>query len=85
MITPILNINGSSADDLINPRIEAMEHLNNAICALLAATPNGRDYNTGEQCNEDRKKHYDRIQLIDDIRVSIYEEAISIQAQGDRS
>jgi len=81
MITPMLNINGSSADDLINPRLIAIRSLKDAIEALLQVTPNGRDYGMPEECVADRKKHYDRIELIHDIWNEIYSEAIAIKEQ----
>ena len=42
MIRPTLNINGSSAFDLIDPRRAAMDHLMDAIEALKQVTPHGR-------------------------------------------
>jgi hypothetical protein len=83
MITPTLNINGSSADDLINPRLKAWSNLRDAIEALLQATPNGRDYGDYEQCKDDRKKHYDRIEAIDKICNEIYSEAVAIKRQKE--
>jgi hypothetical protein len=83
MITPTLNINGSSADDFIAPRLQAWSNLRDAIEALLKATPNGRDYGDYEQCKTDRKKHYDRIEAIDNICHEIYSEAIAIKNQGN--
>ena len=82
MITPQLNINGSSADDLINPRLQAMDHLMDAIEALSQTVPNGRDYlgNT-TACLADREEHYDRIKAIKAIREAIYAEAIAIKEQ----
>lgn len=82
MITPKLNINGSSADDLINPRLKAMDHLMDAIEALKQITPNGRDYpgNT-TACLADREAHYDRITAIKALREEIYAEAIAIKEQ----
>jgi hypothetical protein len=83
MITPTLNINGSSADDLINPRLKAWSNLRDAIEALLQATPNGRDYGDYEQCKADRKQHYDRIEAIDKICHEIYNEAVVIKRQKE--
>jgi hypothetical protein len=84
MITPTLNINGSSAHDLIDPRLEAIVRLKQAIEVLLKATPNGRDYPNTEKCNIDRTLHYDRIQTIHDIWNEIYQEAIAIKEQEQR-
>lgn len=81
MITPTLNMNGSSADDLIQPRLKAIKLMKDAIEALLQVTPNGRDYASHEKCVADRKKHYDRIEVIHDIWNEIYSEAIDIKEQ----
>ena len=82
MITPQININGSSADDLINPRLQAMDHLMDAIEALSQAVPNGRDYPGNTiACLADREEHYDRIKAIKAIREAIYAEAIAIKSQ----
>jgi len=82
MITPLLNINGSSADVLINPRLAAMDHLMDAIEALSQAVPNGRDYpGNSTACLADREEHYDRIKAIKALREAIYAEAIAIKEQ----
>ena len=82
MITPQLNINGSSADDLIKPRRDAMDHLMDAIEALSQAVPNGRDYpGNSTACLADREAHYDRIRAIKAMREEIYAEALAIMAQ----
>ena len=39
MITPQLNINGSSAADLIEPRLKALDHLIDAMEALRQVMP----------------------------------------------
>ncbi len=82
LISPIVNINGSSVADLVDPRLQAMDHLMDAIEALKQAAPNGRDY-PGEydRCAEDRAAHYIRIGAIKAIRETIYAEAIHIKAQ----
>ena len=83
MISPIININGTSADDLIQPRREAMDHLMNAIEALRQTTPNGRDYpGDYDRCTDDREAHFIRIEAIKAIREAIYAEAIAIKGQA---
>ena len=82
MITPQININGSSAKDLIEPRLAAMDCLMDAIEALSQAVPNGRDYpGNAVACTADREEHYDRIKAIKAIREAIYAEALAIKAQ----
>jgi len=82
MIHPTLNINGTSADDLIQPRIDACDALRAAMVALKQATPNGRDYpGDNDQCVADRQAHYDRLAAITAIAAEIMAEAISIKEQ----
>ena len=83
MITPTININGSSKDDLINARLAALDHINDVIEALKQVTPNGRDYpGDTERCMADRQIHYDRISALRVLYNHLYEEAIAIKGQG---
>lgn len=82
MITPTVNINGTSRDDLINSRLEAMDHLMDAIEALKCVTPNGRDYpGDPARCAADRTEHYQRIGALTAMRDAIYAEAIRIKGE----
>jgi hypothetical protein len=84
MIRPTLNINGSSAFDLIDPRREAMDHLMDAIEALKQVTPNGRDYPSDlEQVAlvADRNIHFDRLAALHTLREELLDEALHIQQQ----
>jgi hypothetical protein len=82
MITPKLNINGSSADDLIEPRLKAVDHLMDAIEALSDAAPHGRDYpNSHTAFLADREAHYTRLATIRRLREDIFAEAIAIKQQ----
>ena len=82
MITPTLNINGSSADDLIQPRIAAIAALQAAIKALQQVTPNGRDYpGDNDQCVADRRAHYNRLAALQAIATEIVAEAVLIKEQ----
>lgn len=82
MIRPVLNINGSSAFDLIDKRRDAMDALMDAIEALKQVTPNGRDY-PGEydRCGEDRNTHFDRLAALHTLREELLDEALHIQKQ----
>jgi len=83
MISPIININGTSADDLIAPRREAMDHLADAIEALTQVTPHGRDYpGDSERCVADRNIHYARIQALREMWHALVEEALAIKGQA---
>jgi hypothetical protein len=82
-MTPTININGSSIDDLIDPRLTAMDHLSDAIKALKQVTPNGRDY-PGDimECIDDRAIHFRRLALLRDMREEIMSEVLYIKEQG---
>jgi hypothetical protein len=84
IIRPIINNNGTSIDDLIQPRLDAREALREAIDALLRVTPNGRDYpGTGgvDKCVADRDLHYARIKALAAIGDDLMAEAVSIKTQ----
>ena len=82
MITPKLNINGSSAHDLIEPRQRAWKLLDDAVDALQDATPNGRDYpNNQVACIADREEHYDRIKMLRKLADTLLHEALAIKGQ----
>lgn len=84
MIRPILNINGTSADELIQTRRDAIEALDAVMKALQEMTPNGRDY-PGQQdrCRADRELHYARFAQLDAMRNEIMDEALEIVRQRD--
>lgn len=82
MIRPILNNNGSSAFDLIDPRRTAMALIDEVIEALKQTTPNGRDY----MCRRDllaadRNTHFDRLAALRVLREELLDEALHIQQQ----
>ncbi len=82
MINPTININGTSADDLIEPRKAAYDALKTAIRALQQVTPNGRDYpGDNDQCVQDREWHYARLKALDIIAAEIVAEAVAIKNQ----
>jgi hypothetical protein len=81
-IKPKLNLNGSSANDLIEPRLIAMNHLMDAIEALRHVTPNGRDYPADrERCAHDRDLHFIRIEKIKALRSELINETLAIRDQ----
>lgn len=82
MITPTLNLNGSSASDLIDPRIAAYDALQDAIKALQRVTPHGRDYpGDSNRCFADREAHYDRLNTLHVMATEIVAEAVAIREQ----
>jgi hypothetical protein len=84
MITPKLNINGSSLHDLTNPRQRAHGILAEAIEVLQQATPNGRDYpDDPARCLTDRELHYARITSLRHLQAELLNEALDIRYQED--
>ena len=82
MIRPILNINGSSAFDLIDQRRNAMDALLDAIDALKQVAPNSRDYpGHYDRCIADRETHFDRLSALHAMREELLDEALHIQQQ----
>jgi len=82
MITPTLNLNGSSADDLIVPRLEAVNLIADAMGMLRKVTPHGRDYPANPQkCVEDREEHLLILQALQDIKDTIHADALAIHRQ----
>jgi hypothetical protein len=83
MIRPTLNISGSSAADLIDPRREAMALIDEVIDALKQVTPNGRDYICDrDRLTADRNTHFDRLAVLYTLRNELLEEALHVQQQG---
>jgi hypothetical protein len=84
MISPTININGSSAEDLIQPRRAAYDALQAASEALQQVTPNGRDYPGDiDKCMADRDAHFNRLRALKAIMADIMAEAINIKNQKE--
>ena len=88
MTTPIIcrpkvNINGSSARELVNQRLEVLRLLDSTAVALAKIAPHGRDYQTNDpqDYSNDRVTHSLRAKAIGDLYKAIEAEALAIQAQ----
>ena len=82
LITPQLNINGTSARDLIEPRLKADRLIAELVETLKQATPNGRDYpGNNTACVADRELHYDRIKALRALQDALFQEALLIKQQ----
>lgn len=78
-ISPTLNINGTSAADLIDPRLAAFDALRDVIVILSVVAPHGRDYpGEADRCAADRSAHFDRILTLNALKEQIYAEAVAI-------
>jgi hypothetical protein len=84
-IAPTLNINGTSAADLIDPRRAAFDALRDVIVILSVVAPHGRDYpGEADRCAADRSAHFDRLLTLNTLREQIYAEAVAINRnKGD--
>lgn len=82
MITPKLNINGSSAADLIEPRQRAWKLIDDAVEQLQQITPHGRDYPGRDvTCTADREEHYARIIRLRQLQDVLLHEALVLKVQ----
>ena len=85
LITPTLNINGSSLDDLIAPRRKACELIDALAVALSAAVPHGRDYPGDDTALQaDRQTHRDRISALRTLHTALLDECIAIRNQYNK-
>ena len=83
MITPTLNLNGSSLTDLTHPRIAAYDALRDVIKILGQVTPHGRDYlGDNDRFAADYVAHYDRLNALHKIAAEIVAEAVAIKEQN---
>ena len=83
MIRPTLNINGSSAAELIWSRIKALDALADTIEALKQITPHGRDYLCQrDRLTADRNTHFDRLAALHTLREELFDEALYIQKEA---
>jgi len=80
---PIVNLNGSTAQSLVDARVAACEALDNAMKAFAECRPNGRDYQTaGKGEYETAQRIYaDRFRFMDQMRNELMDEAVAIQDQ----
>ena len=69
IIVPVVNLNGSSADSLIQGYADALDALRDAIAAMRQITPHGRDYQTEERTVliGAQNQHEARLQALDNI------------------
>jgi len=82
MITPTVNLNGTSGKELFQLNLAVVEHLQDTINALSKAYPNARDYQTAPMGDHQKavKEHEKRMQHLQ----YVYSEMQTIlEAMGD--
>lgn len=81
--SPKVNINGTSADELLEQNKEALRALLEAFAAVQQCAPHGRDYQTvePEQYRLARQQHNRWLTQLDDMRKEIEQVALDILAQ----
>ncbi len=81
---PQVNINGTSAEELVHQRRKVLSYLRKAMLALAKAAPHGRDFQTvePERFTEARELYETRWNALSEIHDDLYAEAIDIQDQG---
>jgi hypothetical protein len=80
LMKPIVNLNGTSRDDLIEQRMLAREAIRQAMEALQQTEPNGRDYIGHKEAYErDLAIYRQRLAMLDKLYNELELEAIAIQ------
>lgn len=81
-ITPTVNINGTSAEDLVGHRMAARVLLEAVIHELRQVTPHGRDYpGDSDRYASDRAVHSARLQSLQTLHKTLQEEALLVFRQ----
>ena len=81
--TPVVNLNGTDAEVLIEGRMDAVAAIEKAIKALAEVAPHGRDYQTALPGSYAvaRATFITRTRLLERVRDEIQNEAIEIDRQ----
>ena len=83
LVAPIVNINGSSADSLMEGYIEVYRLLDKAIDAALKAMPHGRDYQTApEKYPEARAAFLERIVALSEVKSDMMSLGLAVEMQN---
>jgi len=85
IMTPILSLHGTSADELIQQRIDACAAIRDAMQALSATSPNGRDYIGHPSLYEaDRAIYAERFAALDRLHNELMAEAEKIMLRAQK-
>jgi hypothetical protein len=79
-IKPIININGTDREDLLQQRLDILTACKALTDAVKQAAPNGRDYPGDPKAfGRDRDTHYARIAQLNALRSVILTEALALR------
>ena len=79
IMQPIVNLNGSSRDNLVNVRIEARRAIHEALRALQELSPHGRDYiGDRDAWKRDSDIYCERFRILDAMANDLLDEGVAI-------
>ncbi len=77
---PVINLNGTSREQLIDARLDAVSALRDAMKAMQELRPHMRDYlGNNETWQADRDIHTARFSALDAMANDLIDEALSLQ------
>lgn len=80
IMNPVVNMNGTSREELVQQRRDIADSLMEAMKALQESKPHGRDYiGKDHQYSLDRALFNERFAMLDKLRNDILDEALAIQ------
>lgn len=83
IMRPIVNLNGTSREELIEQRVTARVAVWELLCALAKLRPHARDYGDRvDRYKEDLKIHNERYAHVDRLYNVLEREALAIQESG---
>lgn len=86
IMNPALNINGTSAHSLVADRRKVMTALKDAMDAMTALQPHGRDYvGKDHQYSLDRALHQERQLMLVRLHDDIMNETLDIHEKGNHT
>ncbi len=79
IMQPIVNINGTSRDELVKMRIEARRAIHEALRALQELSPHGRDYiGDRDAWKRDSDIYRERFRILDAMANDLLDEGVAI-------
>jgi hypothetical protein len=85
LITPQLNSNGTSADELIDNQLDILDSLRKLLPLMQRAVPHGRNFRTDEAFVHAERAWAERLQMVIDLKREIEGHAYAIKdAQDER-